>query len=65
MTLLTHLDPVDLAALVAVIAHSQIVVPEAVRSGRSLPDDFDDVDVAMLNWIVADSRREGWRFRLM
>jgi hypothetical protein len=58
MTLLAHLDAADLATLVAVISHSQIVVAEeAVESGRSLPDGFDDVDVTILDWIAADGRR--------
>ena len=49
MTLLT-LDTADLATLVAVISHSQIVVDEAVECGSSLPAaGFDDVDTAILD----------------
>jgi hypothetical protein len=54
MTSLAHLDAADMATLVAVISHSQIV---AMKSGRSLPDGFDDVDVAILDWIAAEGRR--------
>jgi hypothetical protein len=58
MTLLAHLDAADLATLVAVISHSQIVVAEeAMESTRSLPGGFDDVDVAILDWIAAEGRR--------
>ena len=58
MTSLAHLDAADMATLVAVISHSQIVVArEAMTSGRSLPDGFDDVDVAILDWIAAEGRR--------
>jgi hypothetical protein len=50
-----------LAAVLALIAHSQIVVAKLGAKGtsrsRSLPTGFDDVDVAILEWIAA----EGWR----
>jgi hypothetical protein len=59
MTLLTHLDAADLATLIAVISHSQIVVDEAVESGSNLPAGFDDVDTAILDWIAAEGRRAG------
>jgi hypothetical protein len=52
-------DRPDLDTLVAVIAHSQIVVAEAVRR---LPAGFDDVDVAILDWIAAEGRRTGHSF---
>jgi hypothetical protein len=58
MTLLMSLDAADLATLVAVISHSQIVIGQsAMESGQSLPDGFDDVDVAILDWIAAEGRR--------
>jgi hypothetical protein len=58
MTLLAHLDAADLATLVAVISHSQIVVAqEATVSGRDLPSGFDDVDAVILDWIVAEGHR--------
>jgi hypothetical protein len=46
----------DLETLAAVIARSQIVVT-ARTPRRRLPEGFDDVDVAILNWIAAEGRR--------
>ena len=43
-------------ALAAVIAHSQIVVAQP-RPMPSLPAGFDDSDIAVLDWIVAEGRR--------
>ena len=48
-----------LDALAAVIAHSQIVVAEPVRA---LPAGFDDLDVAILEWIAAEGRSAGRSF---
>lgn len=54
-----------LGTLVATIAHSQIVVAASGRDSRlvaerrSLPAGFDDVDVAVLEWIAAEGRRVG------
>ena len=45
----------DLDTLSAVIARSQIVV--ARPPCRRLPAGFDEVDVAILNWIAAEGRR--------
>lgn len=50
----------DLEMLAAVIAHSQIVVERAGRT-RPLPAGFDDVDIAILDWIAAEGRRAGRR----
>jgi hypothetical protein len=47
----------DLDTLAAVIAHSQIVV---AASGRRLPVGFDAVDIAILDWIVAETRYAGY-----
>lgn len=47
----------DVGTLAAVIAHSQIVVAVPVADGRRLPVGFDDVDIAVLEWIAAESRR--------
>jgi hypothetical protein len=47
------LDRPDLETLAAVIAHSQIVVAAPVRR---LPAGFDAVDIAILDWIVAETR---------
>ena len=46
-------DRPDVATLAAVIAHSQIVV---AAPGRRLPAGFDEVDIAVLDWIIAESR---------
>jgi hypothetical protein len=43
----------DVDTLAAVIAHSQIVV--AVPRER-LPAGFDEADIAILDWIIAESR---------
>ena len=48
------LDRPDLDTLAAVIAHSQIVV---AAPGRRLPAGFDEVDIAILDWIIAESRQ--------
>ncbi len=45
----------DLKTLVAAIARSVIIVPE--RTLAHLPTGYDKVDVAILRWIAADSRR--------
>ncbi len=46
----------DLETLAAVIARSQIVVAERMPR-RRLPAGFDEVDVAILDWIAAEGRR--------
>ncbi len=52
-------NSVDLAPslLAAVVAHSQIVVPQPVRAVPLLPAGFDEVDIAILDWIAAEGRR--------
>ena len=52
-------DRVTLEMLAATIAHSQIVV---AAPAKRLPDGFDDVDVAILDWIAAEGRRVGRSF---
>lgn len=55
----------DLATIAAVIAHSQIVVPALAVHHRPfaerppLPAGFDEVDVAVLEWIALEGRRVG------
>jgi hypothetical protein len=49
-----RLDP---SVLSAVIAHSQIVVMLPAVTARHLPSDYDDVDIAILEWIAAEGRR--------
>jgi hypothetical protein len=56
-------DRPDLETLAAVIAHSQIVVaaPIVGRASR-LPENYDDVDIAILDWIATEGRRAGRRY---
>jgi hypothetical protein len=53
-----HIGP-NLETLTAVIARSQIVVSAPAAPARRLPAGFDDTDVAVLDWIVAEGRRLG------
>jgi hypothetical protein len=48
-----------------VIARSQIVVADPAlreRLPQRLPSGFDEVDVAVLDWIAAEGRRAGRRY---
>jgi len=58
MTATANQDRVELAELVAVIAHSQIVVARPAAGSR-LPAGFGAVDIAILEWIAAEGRRGG------
>ena len=49
----------DVETLAAVIAHSQIVVAEPPR--RFLAG-LDEVDLAILDWIIAEGRLAGRRY---
>lgn len=49
--------------LAAVIAHSQIIFAQLRRSPSRLPAGFDDVDIAVLDWIAAEGRRLGRSLR--
>jgi hypothetical protein len=55
-------DRPDVETLAAVIAHSQIVV---AAPGRRLPAGFDEVDIAILDWIIAEGSRLGRRYAPM
>ena len=71
----------DLASLLAVIARSQIVValstwaaPRiwaksrariAPKSALGVPAGYDDIDIAVLEWIAAQGRRAGRNLTLM
>jgi len=55
---------IDLETLAAVIARSQIMVATPCAP-RHLPAGFDEVDVAILDWIAAEGRRSGRRFARM
>ena len=52
-------DYPNVETLAAVIAHSQIVVDSNAESAPRLPAGFDDVDLAVLDWIAAEGRRLG------
>jgi hypothetical protein len=52
-------DLFTLETLAEVIAHSQIIVENAVDRAARLPTGFDATDVAILDWIVAEGRRVG------
>jgi hypothetical protein len=49
----------DVETLATVIAHSQIIV---AAPRRRLPAEFDAVDIAILDWIIAESRYAGRRY---
>jgi hypothetical protein len=43
--------------LAAVIAHSQIVVAQPHSPMPALPAGFEDLDIAVLDWIAVEGRR--------
>lgn len=51
----------DLETLAAIIARSPIVVADRTPA-RRLPAGFDDIDIAILDWIAAEGRRVGRSF---
>jgi hypothetical protein len=55
-------DRPDVETLAAVIAHSQIVV---AATRRRLPAGFDEVDIAILDWIITESRHLGHSYAPM
>jgi hypothetical protein len=56
-------DPPDVATLLkilaAVIARSPILIVAPARRLARLPAGFDEIDLAMLDWIAAEGRRIG------
>jgi hypothetical protein len=62
MELLLNRDALTLETLATVIARSQIVVATLVDPAARLPAGFDEIDVAVLDWIVAEGRRLGRNF---
>ena len=50
------IETLDIASLALAIARSPIVVAQA-SSRRRLPDGFEDVDLAILDWISREGRR--------
>jgi hypothetical protein len=49
----------DLHTLVAVIARSQIVVAAVPADISRFPAGFDEIDIAILEWIAREGRRAG------
>jgi hypothetical protein len=52
----------EVATLAAVIARSPIVVAQAAARRylpQNLPEGFEEVDVAILDWIIAETRLIG------
>jgi hypothetical protein len=45
--------------LAAMIAHSQIVLTQPAEPTPPLPAGFDEIDIAVLEWIAAEGRRLG------
>jgi hypothetical protein len=62
MMLAARYHRLDLETLAAVIARSQIIV---AAPAKRLPTGYDDVDVAILEWIAAEGRRAGCSYRPM
>jgi hypothetical protein len=60
--IVTGHDRPDVATLAVVIARSQIIVAQA---SERLPAGYDDVDVAILEWIAAEGRRAARSYLLM
>ena len=48
-----------LETLVAMIAHSQIVVAQPAKPAPHFPAGFDEVDISILDWIAAEGQRIG------
>ena len=43
--------------LAAMIAHSQIMMTQPAEPRPRFPAGFDDIDIAVLEWIAAEGRR--------
>jgi hypothetical protein len=50
-------NPPMIERLAAVISHSQILVAQPRGPMPSLPGGFDDLDIALLDWIAGEGRR--------
>lgn len=62
---MTNANYPDLATLAAVIARSQITLPAEAPDSAHLPAGFDEVDIAILEWIAAEGRRAGRAYARM
>jgi hypothetical protein len=49
----------DIATLAAMISLSQIVVPEPLQYLACFPAGYEEIDIAILEWIAAEGRRVG------
>lgn len=58
-------DRPALKTLAAVISHSQIVLAQPETRTARLPAGFDELDLAILDWIAAEGRRIGRGIALM
>ncbi len=54
-----HQNRRTLETVTALIARSQIVVAAPAKSAALFPAGFDEVDVAILDWIATEGRRLG------
>lgn len=59
MKLTTSAAYPDVDTLAAVIARSPIVVQPRASESRCFPSSFDEMDIAILEWIAAEGRRAG------
>ena len=57
MTFVSDQDPSSLKAIIAVIAHSPIIVSQPARLAVRFLIGFEDVDIAVLEWIARERRR--------
>jgi hypothetical protein len=55
-------NPTSLETIGAVIARSPIIVSRPVTL---LPPDFDEADLAVLNWLAAEGQRQRRSFALL
>lgn len=55
----TRTNQPDLETLAAIIARSPIVIADPAPRLARLPAHFDEVDLAILDWIAAEGRRIG------
>jgi hypothetical protein len=55
----------DVETLAAVIARSPILVQPQALDSRRFPPGFDEMDIAVLEWIAAEARRAGRRLASM
>jgi hypothetical protein len=54
----------ELTALIAIMARSTIRITRPRVDRHDFPAEFDDVDIAILKWIAAESRPLGRQHRL-